>query len=321
MKLSFTLFLLFTATIAFSQRQTITFYKNNGRQVTLRDSADYMRTISAPDSGSKLYNVNDYYMSGQLKLRAKSRSPEYAYFEGECQEFYKDGKRKAVSTYKTNALVGQQHLFYANGILAETRQYPDTVSKTPLVSRDPIYSIISFNDSTGTPLIANGNGHYKKQATGNDKLEEEGNIKAGLRDGLWKGQEGDIRFEEQYDNGKLVQGTSVSAIGDKVSYTMYRTKLPVFKEGVNKFNRFLANNMRYPRRAVQNDIQGRVYVDFIVEKDGSLTQISSKSNVDPELIAEAIRVVKLSPMWEPGVNYGRPVRVSYVVPIVFTLGR
>ena len=323
MKSLFTFFILLTATIAFAQKQVTTFYKNYGRQVSLRDSADYMRTISAPDSGSKLYNVNDYYMSGQSKLSGKSRSPEYAYFEGECQEFYITGKRKTVSMYKTNALVGQQQLFYNNGIVAETRLYGDTVIRDPYALPERQYLIIALNDSTGTALITNGNGHYKKQTSATDKLIEEGDVKAGLREGLWKGRDdgAKITFQEYYSGGKLIKGTSVTSGADSVQYSGYRYRLPQFKGGIKNFYQFLARSVRYPQRAVQKSIQGRVDVGFVVEKDGSLVDIASSSKVDEELVAEAIRVMKKSPAWEPGIRFGRPVRVFFTSPIIFTLGR
>lgn len=66
---------------------------------------------------------------------------------------------------------------------------------------------------------------------------------------------------------------------------------------------------------------GRVVVSFIVEKDGSLSNIKAMQSVSPDMDAEAIKVVKNSPKWIPGTQFGRPVRANFIVPINFSLGQ
>jgi periplasmic protein TonB len=78
---------------------------------------------------------------------------------------------------------------------------------------------------------------------------------------------------------------------------------------------YLSENVKYPVEAQENGIQGRVVVSFVVEKDGSLSDIRVARSVSPVLDAEAIRVVSSMPQWNPGVNNGEYVRVKYNVPV------
>ncbi len=98
-------------------------------------------------------------------------------------------------------------------------------------------------------------------------------------------------------------------------------KLPQFPGGMDAFSRFLTTNIRYPKSARKNKIQGKVIVTMIVEKDGSLSNIKIVRSVSDDIDAEALRVVTLSPKWSPGLQNGRPVRVSYAIPISFMLDK
>lgn len=93
-------------------------------------------------------------------------------------------------------------------------------------------------------------------------------------------------------------------------------KMPSFNGNMNKW---LKENVHYPVIAQENGISGRVYVAFVIEKDGSITDVKVLRSVDPALDKEALRVVKSMPKWNPGQQRNKPVRVSYTVPINFTL--
>lgn len=79
--------------------------------------------------------------------------------------------------------------------------------------------------------------------------------------------------------------------------------------------KFLQKNLRYP----ETDVQGRVMLSFIIEKDGKLSDIQILRGISPELDREALRVLKLAPAWKPGQQNGHPVRVKYTIPIVFQM--
>lgn len=96
-------------------------------------------------------------------------------------------------------------------------------------------------------------------------------------------------------------------------------QMPMFPGGDAALMSYLANNILYPTVAAENGVQGRVVVGFVVERDGSITDVSVLRGVDPSLDREAMRVVKSMPRWTPGKQNGSAVRVKYQVPVAFRL--
>jgi len=106
--------------------------------------------------------------------------------------------------------------------------------------------------------------------------------------------------------------------GNVLSASDVDTK-PEFPGGLEAFGHFLGGNIRYPAYERANMISGKVLTQFIVEKDGHLSNIHAIRGPDQGLMDEAVMVLKLSPIWSPGLKDNKPVRVTYVVPISFTI--
>ena len=96
-------------------------------------------------------------------------------------------------------------------------------------------------------------------------------------------------------------------------------EMPEFPGGMGEAMKFLAKNIKYPVAAQQAKIEGRVIVQFVVERDGSISDVHAMRGVNPDLDAEAIRVVSLMPKWKPGKQRGKAVAVKYTMPIMFRL--
>lgn len=94
---------------------------------------------------------------------------------------------------------------------------------------------------------------------------------------------------------------------------------PLFPGGPAALMKYLSENTKYPVVAQENGVQGRVTVQFVVEKDGSISDVHVLRGVDPSLDKEAVRVVKSMPRWTPGKQNGSAVRVKYQVPVTFRL--
>ncbi len=105
---------------------------------------------------------------------------------------------------------------------------------------------------------------------------------------------------------------------DTTVYTSVQT-LPQFPGGVDGFMRFMHTNLRYPAEAKKQKVQGRVNVNFVVERDGSLSNIKAVGRPNALLTDEALRTIKASPKWTPGKQGGIPVRTQFTVPVVFSL--
>ena len=105
----------------------------------------------------------------------------------------------------------------------------------------------------------------------------------------------------------------------KNSWDCIPETMPYFPGGNVLMLKYLADNIKYPASAVKAKKQGRVIVTFIVQKDGSVTHAKIAKSIDPELDAEALRVVRGMPKWIPGTQLGKPVNVKYTLPVKFSL--
>ena len=95
--------------------------------------------------------------------------------------------------------------------------------------------------------------------------------------------------------------------------------MPDFPGGQAALMQYLAKNIKYPTIAQENGTQGRVIVQFVVNKDGSIVDAKVVRSVDPYLDKEALRVINTMPKWKPGMQRGKPVRVKFTVPVMFRL--
>ena len=97
-------------------------------------------------------------------------------------------------------------------------------------------------------------------------------------------------------------------------------KMPSFQGGdLNKFRNWVQERVRYPQIAQENGVSGKIVLSFVVEKDGTLTNIEVLQSPDRSLADEAVRVLKTSPKWEPGQQRNQPVRVKYTLPVDFRI--
>ena len=96
-------------------------------------------------------------------------------------------------------------------------------------------------------------------------------------------------------------------------------QMPEFPGGAVEMMKFLSENVKYPEAAMKAGTQGRVLATFIVEADGTVTNIKVVKKVSDEIDAEAVRVIKAMPKWKPGMQNGKVVRVKYTIPVSFRL--
>lgn len=107
--------------------------------------------------------------------------------------------------------------------------------------------------------------------------------------------------------------------GDEGEVFQVVEQMPEFPGGMDKLMEYLSKNIKYPSIAQENNIQGRVIMEFVVNKDGSIVEPKVMRSVDTSLDNEAMRVIKSMPKWNPGKQRGKAVRVRYTVPVLFRL--
>lgn len=142
--------------------------------------------------------------------------------------------------------------------------------------------------------------------------------------------ENDANIEEtevatSEDKGEAVQVVStgpavvVEEVVEEEQIFQVVEEMPSFPGGDAECMRFLSKNIKYPTIAQENGIQGRVILQFVVNKDGSIVDVVVARSVDPYLDKEAVRVVNMMPKWKPGKQRGKPVRVKFTLPVTFRL--
>ena len=144
-----------------------------------------------------------------------------------------------------------------------------------------------------------------------------------------KSENTDVVFDMPIEKVKKTEESKVKYTEVKVDETEVSQKegeifqvveqMPEFPGGMQKAMEFLGKNIKYPVAAQEAKIEGRVIVQFVVGKDGSISDVQAVRGVSPELDAEAIRVVSMMPNWNPGKQRGQAVSVKYSMPILFRL--
>lgn len=115
-------------------------------------------------------------------------------------------------------------------------------------------------------------------------------------------------------------GTASEGLVDNSVHNMAGVEVyPEFPGGMAAWAKFIQRNLNYPYIAQENNVQGKVYLSFVVEKDGSITDVSVTRGIGAGCDEEAVRVIKKSPKWKPGMQNNQTVRVRYTIPINYTI--
>lgn len=118
-------------------------------------------------------------------------------------------------------------------------------------------------------------------------------------------------YAQDKQNGNAVQGKDA-----EYAFEQLEVK-PEFPNGNEGLTKYLSENIKYPKKALKNGITGKVFVQFVIDKTGKVTNVVAVRGVEKSLDKEAVRVIKSMPKWKPGMKDGQPVKVKYTIPINF----
>ena len=173
--------------------------------------------------------------------------------------------------------------------------------------------IFQFWDTDGNQKITDGNGDYFEE---NETLLLSGKVRYNLKDGTWidNNKKRKITSTEKYKEGKFISGISVNEEGKEFKYTELEEK-PTPKYGMSDFYSHIGKNFKLTDDAIINKISGKIYLQFIVEKNGEINEIKILRGLGYGLDEEAFRAVNDYKKWIPGKQKGIPVRVLYALPL------
>jgi TonB family protein len=302
------------------QRQNVYFLKNNGTEVSVKDSADFIRIIAEPDSGTVYFKLTEVYPDGKKKAIGTLSGYNPLFYEGPYVSYYTNGKPETRVNYKKNDRIGLGYEFYRNGKLKAIKDYPEPTQDF-WAYLEP--KLIFFADSTGAELVKNGNGHFisKYLFQNIDEVIEKGDYSDGLKVNTWtfKYLNKNWSYKEQFNKGKFVSGESLI---DGVSHEYKEVNESAeYPGGTDAFYKKVTGMITYPKDAAQKGIEGKVFLSYIIESDGTVNNIKIERRLFPSLDTEAIRVIKYlsGTKWKPERKHGIPISIKYNMPVNFSV--
>ncbi len=218
--------------------------------------------------------------------------------------FYKDGSKAVIRSKAA----------YYQTLVKENIQSNKLIERkyfmTNQLKEETYYLDLTKKKKEGTQRSWNENGQLKSAVDFVDnKLH--GNVMT-----YW--DNGQLKRHDLFQNDLFQSGVCYTAEGVETTHTEYYRRAE-FPGGDKALMQFIRDNVRYPMAAAEQGVSGRVVVQFVILKDGSVSKVSIKTGVTPELNAQAISVVKAMPKWTPGIYDGEPFDFWYVLPIVYNL--
>ncbi len=299
----FSLLFLFVPKLCISQisENDKLIYLDSTETEIYNDNYKYYRIIKDAKLKKGIYIVQDYYKSGALRMKGNTSNVEKLIKEGQFVYYYENGNKKTICSFNKNEVSGKRFNFHKNGNKKEEGEHIwDKKNKT---SR---YIVQQHWDSIGTQKVIDGNGELENIGK---KTFSTGKIKNGFRDGVWTGydKEIDYTFTETYENTKLVSGVSIDKNNVSHNYTVI--EMP---PQAKNFYSYIAKNYRTPN---QQGLKGKVYITFVVDKDGKIVEPKILRDIGYGTGQEAIRVIMAYDGFIPGEQRGIKVRCSFSLPI------
>jgi TonB family protein len=266
-----------------------TLYMNRFYERTSQEQADLLRIIEGRDPDSLGYVFREYDKNGRLTNSGITKEL-YGSLNGMIASYYENGVKKDEG-HLEKTRKGLWKEWYQNGQLKAEVEHPEKEGGKRVVK------MINFNDSLGNALVISGTGLFKEYYRNNvyGQLKTKGRYHNHYPVGEWEGydEKGRLAYQESYsEQGELLQGISYDASGKRYEYTEMEI-MPSPADGMKGFFRFVVRKLKYPKAAAKNGIQGRVFIQFVVDKDGSIIDVEVLKGISKECDEEALRVMKL----------------------------
>jgi len=247
-------------------------------------------------------------MNGQLQMEGKYMAGDRL---GTFKFYHKNGALARTGSYSDGKQTGEWQFYYENGKPYQTVYYEDGQML-----------IDQYWSEENEQLISNGNGFYSAYFVERDeKIKMEGKYLDYDKHGEWTGyrEDGNLYFEEIYEKGKLISGTSYDDAGNEYVYVVTEEQAMPTK-GMNHFYQFVGERLSYPLEARRLNIEGKVFIQFEVDKNGTLMSAKAIKSPHQLLTKSAESVVIKYDEWQPGKIRGQLVNMKFVLPLTFTLG-
>lgn len=276
---------------------------------TSQGNHEYYRIVKDYYLNLKEYKIHDYYKNDILKTTATISRKNNGSYIGEKTTYYTNGNKKNITNYIKGDPIGKTLNYYENGNLKDEGENTGNYNET-----GKYYKLNQYWDKNKNHLIINGNGIY--YFSNDSGLTEKGTYKDGYKNGIFEGKnlKKDTSYREEYENGKFIKGTRTFANNTKSKYFVLEKK-SFAKKGMQHFHNFIAANFNNTKESISNNIQGKIYIKFIVDENGKITDPKILKGLGYGLDEEVIRVLLKYENWVPGEQRGKKVKCSFSIVI------
>ncbi len=294
---------------AYGQANDTTYFNKLGVWLdsTQKDQAEYYEIIGEKrrDGVSMLYYM-DGTKYGEILYASDKRNGPYILF-------YKNGQQRERGYFDNDYVSGRIETWYENG---QKKKVTDFHSEPNFREEKMIHAW----DSLGKVQVEGGDGYYSGSEYEFPEIWEEGNYTNGLRTGDWTGHRNDtLYYRETYqENGEFISGISYDKEGNEFKYDIVE-KTPSYPGDYKGWTKYLKKSLKYPKQARRKGVQGRVFLSFVVDKDGSVTNARVVRGIGYGCDAEALRIIRESINWNPGTQRGQAVKSRMAIQIIFRL--
>jgi TonB family protein len=347
LKTIFTFIACFIATIAYAQKSKKVYYDVGISVVEDEQKAEYVTDLYAAERVNDTTYIATLYSYNDDTLRCSKATfydqklsilhGDFTQFNAKTRQLHLAGKYKKgepeglwnwnitdstyhICTFRNGKIEGEKIIYYTKtNKIARKMQY----------SEGKIQGNADYFDSKGNCIkILNYNkgqldGAYELKYPNTLKTKDIGQYKDSLMVGEWLFyyENGQISAKETYTLGNLTDYKLFDINGNPEQNNDYKAIInPQFAdEGDTGLMRYLTNNIKYPKKCRKESIEGKVYMAFIIEEDGKISNVKVLRSPHPLFSAASIRIVSAMPKWLPGKHHNRPVKVQYTLPIVFKL--
>ncbi len=243
------------------------------------------------------WRVLDHYLDGTLQMSGGYETRDFENRTGFFEYYSKDGGKILECTYLNNQLIGAFQSWYEDGSHETLGTYANDFDR------------VEAANANDTPRQG-----YPVKYVHADSLS--------IKIGKWSYfyQNGQLSAVEEYDStGTRLQVDYFEPDGSKSPEDAIIERMPEFPGGETELMQFLGKHIRYPKKDKRKNIQGKVLAKFDVDRNGSVQNMDIVKSLSPLIDAECIRVINLMPDWKPGRAFNRNVKVTYFLPVQFTL--
>ncbi|SNR94283.1 energy transducer TonB [Flavobacterium sp. ov086] len=306
-------FLFFIPILLFSQKSTDkTVYFDSIWKETTKENYEYYRIIKDYYTEKDSYKIYDYYKSGVLQMKGTSKTNDGNSKEGEYTFYYANGNKKSLQNYYKSRVKGKFMEWYENGNPKLEGEYIDSEK-----GFNSDFKTYQYWNSKNEHLVIDGNGNYEEI---DENLTVTGKVKNGFKDGVWSGKDKKTNYQytDIYKRGEFISGKNIDSSGVEHTYDVLELRaMP--KKGIQDFYNYVGQNFTKTKAAFENKISGKLFVTFIIDKDGKIVEPKVVKSLGYGLDEEAIRVITSYENWIPGQQRGVNVRVLYSIPITVHL--